>query len=180
MKDKRFKKQILSIFTIAIFLLLALCSVGEKESPDKNIEKVEQVENRKYIPGIAAADLHINLTSKGFEFEKKISTDYCYWKCSSKNTSYLYEAIAYGDNALSIYKIEATALNYSSKSTAEITKDFLGYIASLPYENATPEVATSWIKNNIDKNAIKIISGVKFELTANSPRARILTLTPIK
>ena len=71
-------------------------------------------------------------------------------------------------------------MNYSSADTNDKSKDFLGYVASIPYEGSKPAEAREWLKNNIHHNASITIGNVRFEIVANAPRARILNVLPVR
>lgn len=156
------------VFIIVILLLFTFsCSKKNLQNEDK------------YIPGISAVDLHGNLTNKGFKLEKKLDPKMCYWKCSYHTNEYEYIATAYGDSPTKIYKIEAVVLNYSNKNISSIAKDFLGYIATIPYDGSKPLEAKKWVITNINKNSKKSFGKVEYQIV-KSNKSIILTLEPIK
>ena len=136
----------------------------------------------QYIPGIAAVDVHGNFTNKGFILKKDLNTKLASWMCVQETSEYYFDVTVYGKDASRITKIEATALNYTNKDTASVVRDFIGYVATIPYDGSQPVKARQWVFDNINKNASMTIGTVRFEIYANpdTPRARILEMIPIE
>lgn len=178
------QKQVAALVSIVTLVSILLASCGPSEESDKATysSSTSTSSNEKYIPGIAAVDIHGNLTSRGFELKSNINTTLSSWTCTDKQADREYEVIVYGKGPTKITKIEATALNYSNKDTGEIAKDFFGFIASVPYDKAAPSQAKEWAMNNVSNSIRTTIGTVKFEIFANpnSPRARILEITPVQ
>lgn len=132
----------------------------------------------QYIPGLTAVDVHGNLTNKGFSLNKNLKPGNVYWECKNQNSEHLYHVFIYGDNASNIFQVKATVLNYSSKSTESLAKDFLGFIATIPYTGSKPNEAKNWVISNINKSCTTSIAGVTYEIVANpsSPLCRILII----
>ncbi len=149
-----------------------------KKSEYKPIKKTEKVTNKKYLQGMTAADLHGNLTNRSFKLEKKLSGDFNYWRCTQKTSTYEYEATAYGDGPWKIYKVEAVVLNFSVQSNKKVGRDFLAYIASIPYDGSEPRKANEWVKANVGKATSIVIGNAKFELFVND-LSIILEITPL-
>ncbi len=126
------------------------------------------------IPGLVAVDVHGNLTSKGFDLDKEIGTEGCFYHCTKKEESGVYYVRIYGRTPEAIEEVKASFTNYTNENTVELSKDFLGYISTLSYDNADPEKAKEWVIKNIGKNAKTEIGGVKFEIIANAPKMRTL------
>ena len=177
-EERKSSNKALVGFVVAVLLILVI-GIVMKVNNSEGDGTASSAGSVKLIPGLAAVDVHGNLTDKGFTLEKELSANPSRWTCKQTTSSYEYEAIAYGKMASQITKIDATVLNYSTKDTGEIAVDFIGYIATLPYDGSSPAQAREWVKNNINNSTTTIIGTVKFEIFANSARSRILTMTPI-
>ncbi|MFA6335957.1 MAG: hypothetical protein WCX48_10505 [Bacteroidales bacterium] len=162
------------IFSLTIFLILII-SCNNGGSKTVNILGVDC----KTIPGLTAVDVHGNFTNKGFSLEKRLETEVSTWTCKLSNLESEFIVVATGKDPDNIVNVQGTVLNYSDKNTSEIAKDFLGFIASLPYENSQPEVARDWVLNNIEKGGSTSIGNVKFEIIANGDKNRILNMDGI-
>jgi len=185
-------KKILNIVLFIILLMFIFgCDSGKKGLQEKKTETTQKsepgqlkkseskiVKNKKYLQGMTAADLHGNLTDRGFKLEKKLSGDFNYWRCTQKTSTYEYEATAYGDSPWKIYKVEAVVLNFSAQSNKKVGRDFLAFIASIPYDGSEPHKANEWVKANVGKATSIVISNAKFELFVNG-RSIILEITPL-
>ena len=176
-EEKKSPNKLLFGLWVAVVLILVIIFVPKVST--KSETTTSTARSVKLIPGLAAVDVHGNLTDKGFTLEKELSANPSRWTCTETTSSYEYIAVAYGKMASQITKIDATVLNYSTKDTGEIAVDFIGYIATLPYDGSSPAQAREWVKNNINNSTTTIIGTVKFEIFANSARSRILTMTPI-
>jgi len=174
-------KKIIKWIVIGVGILIVLGIIIGSSAP--KTEEVEQVvesnetEKEKIIPGITTADLTINLKNKGFDCkDMEISDDgMASWWCEETTLDHYFVVELLGNSPTKIQSIQTTALNYSVKDTNEVTKDFLGYIASIPYEGANQAGAKDWVKQNIGENTKKVIGNIKFTLSSNA-RARMLTI----
>jgi len=167
MKHKLF----FEVLTISIMIF----SCNGEHSKTENSSELEV----KTIPGLTAADVHGNLTNKGFILEKNLTAEGSSWTCKSSDTEKDLIVVVFGDSPTSILNVKGTVLNYSTEKTADIAKEFLGYLASLPYENSQPTIARDWVINNIETGGTTTIGNVKFEIFANGERNRILSMTGI-
>ncbi len=140
-----------------------------------------QGQDEKFIPGIQAVDVYLNLEKKGFQTKQTTLSlpegNVRLWKSEFNSGSYQHAVEIYGKSHDRITSIRATSLNFSSGSMSAVSRDFLGYIASAPYDGANQAEARAWVESNIDKSASKTFGGVKFEIIADSPNARILRIT---
>jgi len=129
------------------------------------------------IPGMTAADVKLNLENLGFTCtgpelgkDKLVS-----WECKEETQEHNFFVEVLGNGPLEILSVQATALNYSKEPTNAVVKDFIGYIASVPYTEADQKHARDWVGANISQSADTVISGVRFTLSGND-RTRILQI----
>ena len=155
---------------------LAIETEAKRKAEDSTVTTSK--ENNSLIPGIEAIDVYGNLEDRGFTVSKSISSNGILITCEDESSSRAYIAQIFGTNYDEIFAVKATVLNYSNQNINTIAKPFLGYIASLPYNNSKPIKARDWVYNNIYNSGSITIEGVKFEINANGGRGnRILTIT---
>lgn len=128
------------------------------------------------IPGLAAVDLHGNLTPKGFELTKNLGGVQSEWKCQLVDGLLNYVAEAFGPSASKITSVKATVYGVSASGIDQDAAEFLGFVASLPYDGADPAKARAWVAANVGRSAETVIGGVTFQTFANSPNARMLRI----
>ncbi len=170
-------------------------SVAELDQPNQEVvdtsntettteldsEIVAQVDS-KFIPGITAADVKLNFTDKGFTCDGPRAVDDQYlgffilYSCEFKTDEYEYRVEFDGESVTDILSVQGIVLNYGQRSLEEVATEFLGYVATLPYEGSNPEEAKVWAQQNIGvKTEIKI-GGVTFD-SAGTERSAILTIS---
>ena len=166
------------IYVIVIVLIICIGMINSALAKRDKQKKKQS----KCIPGIVAVDVHGNFTNKGFVLQTELGTELSYWKCVQKTSEHYFDVTIYGEDPFRITSIVATALNYTNKSTASVVKDFLSYVATIPYDGSKPIEARQWVFNNIDKGGSMVIGTVKFEIIVNldSPRTRILEMSPVE
>lgn len=141
-----------AIFTILIF---SSCGSGES-SKSVVINGIEQ----KTIPGLTAADIHLNFKEKGFVVTKNIGVEFSSWNCIMSSGLNTYFVMASGKGPSEIVSVDAnytTLGNFTNEG-----KEFLGYSASLPYKGANPKAAKEWTMRNLDLPRDTTIGYVKF------------------
>lgn len=132
------------------------------------------------IPGLAAVDVHGNLTNKGFKLSTLFGPEQAEWKCVQETNSYSMTVEVFGQSPTRITSIRAVYLNLLDEDTNQRAAEFLSFVASVPYEGASPAEAKSWVTDNIGVGATRTFAGVTFELIArpDSPRTRMLLIGP--
>ena len=162
-------------FSVLIVLTFSFLSCSSNDKSEKTETPIQQ-----YIKNISAASLYDPLQQKGFKVDKQIGGDAIFVDCD-KTTSASNEHVRIaGDEPSKIVEIRASYSNYSKGKTNELAKPFLGFIATLPYENSDPEQAKKWVEENISKNSTTNINGVTFEIIGTSKNLRTLLITPTK
>jgi hypothetical protein len=180
-RSKFFLGAIVGIGALVIILIANFIGQRDDKPSTKSTAAADSISSAyaevETIPGIAAVDLHGNLTDRGFSLDKNLSSAIKSWTCTQKNESNMYEAIVYGRGATEITKIQATAQNYSTGNTGKMAAEFLGFVATLPYDGATPAQSRTWVENNINSNTSTVIGGVTFEIFGSGSQTRILEMT---
>ena len=133
----------------------------------------KEVNSLKVIPGLAPVDIHLNLENMGFTIDKNIGVDGCFYNCTKTKLECDFHCRVYGENPSSVEEIKASYMSYTGESVGESAKTFLGYIATMPYDNSNPQQAKKWVLDHINKDATTNIGGVNYEMFA---RKNIRTL----
>jgi hypothetical protein len=139
-------------------------------------EKVTLQEKLTSIPGIGSGDIYENLINRGYKLTKEFGSDFCFFYCEKTTSEGTYYVRIGGRTPSQIEEIKASFTNYSNVNTNSLAKDFLGLMATVPYNNASPDAAKEWIINNINKTSSTEFGGVKFEMYANTSKVRILRI----
>lgn len=129
----------------------------------------------KDIAELTAADIKLSLQDLGFTCKGPDTIDSIDeynvgWSCEEKTDGHLYYVDWFGRNATSIGGVSATAQDYVSKTPTAEMREFLGYVASLPYRGASPAEAKTWVEKTAAKSGegvigTKTIGDVEFCLT---------------
>jgi hypothetical protein len=103
------------------------------------------------IPGLAAADVKLNLEPKGFTCEGPTSfldgVDYI--RDFHHAPTYSERVEITGMSPSDIRSVESTFFWFGAKAQLDANADaFLGYMATLPYEGASPEPAKTWVTSH--------------------------------
>ena len=112
----------------------------------------ETSEEQTTIPGLAAADVTLNLEQKDFSCSgpTKLQTKIAY-ACEWSDGVMDMVVDVYGLSPTKITLVEATATDIGPEVRHDEITDFLAYVATLPYEGAQPEQAAEWVRANVAK-----------------------------
>lgn len=155
-----------TIFWFIIIIWMIAWNSAEKNVENKTndtVTIVTETDNHQYIPWLTNADIQLNLEKKWFTCDKNLK----YWfrtRCKLNQTNADHDVEIYWKTATQIYLVDAMTINY----TSNLDKDFLWYIASLPYDTAEPENAKNRVIENIWKNNSTEIWWVKYEIESNN------------
>jgi len=159
-------KNKIPLLVFPVFFILASRAHGQTQRVEAPI-----------IKGLVAVDVHGNLTNKGFTLAKKFSTVQNEWKVSLTAANLTYDVGIFGTDPMEITAVVAT-ISGTAETVAAHAADFLQYVAKLPYDGANPAGASAWVTSNANRNASTVIGGVKFQIFANVPTARMLRISP--
>jgi hypothetical protein len=141
---------------------------------DFNGKTVNKSPKLAMIPGLAPVDVYMNFTNKGFKLTRRLNVSQCIYSCINTSSGNTLTVDVYGKTPEDVNTIEAAYASYESSN--EAAKDFLGYVATMQYENAAPQIAKDWVRNNIGRHATTYIGGVKFE-TFSKGEVRMLVMS---
>lgn len=133
------------------------------------------------IPGLHPHDVTVNLEQRGFTCS---SADqgalYFTWTCNWQEGQADATVLIYGRTLQTVDLVDSTVMQ-SGSPTEDIPLQILGFIATLPFDNADPANARAWVENEFPKlrgigDAHETqFGGVKFRLYG-IPTARTLEL----
>jgi hypothetical protein len=157
------------IFSLGLFQLQTWRSEISQEAEaakDRLKATFEQAEKRveatPVIPGMLAVDVYLNLEEKGFKTHKEFNAGAAQMLCQKMDADGLYLVGIQCAGASKVIAVEAT-VEPSTPITSD-AREFLAYIATLPYDGAKPEAARSWVKSHFGQTATTQIGGVQFHL----------------
>jgi hypothetical protein len=141
----------------------------------------QPTDNPKTIPGLTAIKFYFNLVNnKGFTQDTVYGKGtLATWTCKGKEAGCDLTAECHGRNAIEIQSATATVMHPNQGDPLPVAKQFLGDMATIPYEGAEPEQAKKWVEDHVGEVADTTINGVKFELKG-SQFVRTLIMTPVK
>lgn len=196
------------LFFISVFmiLLIGLVGCGETKSQKVSEQQPKEVQTTQetkvaetsktenageYIPGLAAADVKLNLEKRGFKFtDPKPLKEYTGYldegKTKDPDTGLELSCTISADDPTKvksvIFRADGTlaAGTISENSYLSMAKSYLGFCATMPYDGADPEKARQWVEENINNvkqnQSMDIKIGlVKYRLAGNS-YFRLLTI----
>ena len=99
------------------------------------------------------------------------------WSCTRLRNDIGIEYIVdfFGANPTRIEGVSAKVIQQGTSNIDEAAFAFLGFVATLPYEDSDPECAQAWVENNIATGGETTIGGVQFDLHTTAT-ARILEI----
>lgn len=96
-------------------------------------------------------DVYGNLEDRSFECDgPSTGEQFVLWTCELSDVGAEYYAEIYGDSATGIRLVDGSVTSYVPTETDALAADFLGFLASLPYEGSQPERAREWVEGNVD------------------------------
>lgn len=154
-------------------------------SKENNLQQEDNkrlAENVKYIEGLAPVDVYLNLEKQGFKTNKQIGGDYGNMWTSTKSYAGIdYEVNVYSSDINNVESVSAKAMVDITQKDIIAVQQFLIYISSLPYDNASPQRAGQWVKANFNNDKAAITIGdAKFTLYAPSAVMRMLVVEKSK
>jgi hypothetical protein len=152
------------IYLVALLLSFILVqSCGNSESKVNNIVTIAGVEY-KTIPGLQAVDVHGNFTINGFKLTTNLTAEPASWACRKEDLGASYSVTAFGRSADQITLVDAHVVSRPEK-IVNVSREFISYVASIPYKGANPEAASNWAVSKVKNGGDTIINGVTFKIS---------------
>lgn len=101
------------------------------------------------LPGLMPADVTVNLEQRGLTCGLVEQGQLYYSRiCSVKAANYSLHIDIYGREPFIVDYIGVTVLQFSSPDN-EFAASFLGFMATMPYDNAIPQEARNWVETTL-------------------------------
>lgn len=128
------------------------------------------------IPNMIAADVYANFQERDFKIVKNINNDGTDIHCELSTSDVKYDVVITGCTPNKIISVEAMATDYSGNNL-EAVKSFIGFVATLEYDNSNPKQARKWIENNINNDGAQTtIGGVTFSINFKSKYSKSFSM----
>lgn len=135
----------------------------------------------KTIPGLTPVDVYGNLKNKGLRCvgpRRSAATGRTTWTCSDSDAFNTYDAFIASTNTLNVTIVQATVTSSLTRPTAGAPRDYIGYVATIPYRGSRPAAARAWVVRNFSRSHARTTIGrVIFEMWGRG-RAVLLEIRP--
>ncbi|OPY64076.1 MAG: hypothetical protein A4E56_00130 [Pelotomaculum sp. PtaU1.Bin065] len=159
--------------------------VTQTNAEENNKPASVDAEKPKFIPGIAAADIKLNLEKWGLKFtgprplSEEVGGGYLDdGKVKDPDTGVDLSCTISAETPTkiktAIFRVDGSLMagTISRDIFIAVTEGFLGYCATLPYDGAEPAKAKAWVEDNVEKIKIgqpisSTIGSVNYRLAGN-------------
>jgi hypothetical protein len=143
------------------------------KKPSQEEQKPEPGPAPRNIPGLTPQEVYLNLENRDFkcsEPELMGPDNQVRWTCEKQKANGEYLVEINSSDANSVRLVEATVITSDPAHADALAQDFLGYVATIPYEGAHPEEAKAWVKQNVGSKASAEVGGVSYTLGGKAGR----------
>ena len=144
----------------------------------------QEVPELGLLPGLQPIDVELNLENRQFNCELVYVPEENYpdfkWECISETAQYYMLVEIWSKSLVTVDLLQSTILQFGTPD-AELAANFLGFMATMPYDGAEPEKARTWVEDTLPTIIVSgdvreaTFSGVKFQLYG-IPTARFLEI----
>lgn len=180
-KRRKINKKILlfGCLPVLLFVLVAAFftfSGDESTSSSPQTVTSEDHADIPCIPGLSPTDVYLNLEKEGFKTERTLDSENGnLWISKRSANGIKYKVDMFSYSTKNVVSISATAMIDVNEKDIVATKQFFQFISTLPYDNANPKLAASWVDKNFNNNkATTTIGGVTFTMLAPTQFVRML------
>ena len=180
-KRRKINKKILlfGCLPVLLFLLVAAFftfSGDESTSSSPQTVTSEDHADIPCIPGLSPTDVYLNLEKEGFKTERTLDSENGnLWISKRSANGIKYKVDMFSYSTKNVVSISATAMIDVNEKDIVATKQFFQFISTLPYDNANPKLAASWVDKNFNNNKVTTtIGGVTFTMLAPTQFVRML------
>lgn len=180
-KRRKINKKILlfGCLPVLLFVLVAAFftfSGDESTSSSPQTVTSEDHADIPCIPGLSPTDVYLNLEKEGFKTERTLDSENGnLWISKRSANGIKYKVDMFSYSTKNVVSISATAMIDVNEKDIIATKQFFQFISTLPYDNANPKLAASWVDKNFNNNkATTTIGGVTFTMLAPTQFVRML------
>jgi len=162
-----------------ISLVVAVWSLSTVESPGNVPDASGRNGIRAAIPGLMPVDIYGNITTLGFSsvgpntYGEEVGVDsFVHWVLTKENQNIAYKVEIFSNSGNDVYRIRlrSDAKIGLEGSVENLSKDFFGYIATIPHDGAQPDLAKTWVQENISSDLTEkviretVIAGLKYKI----------------
>jgi hypothetical protein len=143
------------------------------KKPSQEQQKPEPEPAPRNIPGLTPQDVYLNLENRDFkcsEPELMGRNNQVRWTCEKQEANGEYLVEINSSDANSVRLVEARVISSDPAHADALAQDFLGYVATIPYEGAHPEEAKAWVKQNVGSKVSAEFGGVSYTLGGKAGR----------
>lgn len=180
-KRRKINKKILlfGCLPVLLFVLVAAFFTFSGDESTSSSPQTVTSENHADIPcisGLSPADVYVNLEKEGFKTESTFDSENGnLWSSTRSANGIKYKVDMFSYSTKNVVSISATAMIDVNEKDIVATKQFFQFISTLPYDNANPKLAASWVDKNFNNNkATTTIGGVTFTMLAPTQFVRML------
>lgn len=180
-KRRKINKKILlfGCLPVLLFVLVAAFftfSGDESTSSSPQTVTSEDHADIPCIPGLSPTDVYLNLEKEGFKTERTLDSENGnLWISKRSANGIKYKVDMFSYSTKNVVSISATAMIDVNEKDIVASKQFFQFISTLPYDNANPKLAASWVDKNFNNNkATTTIGGVTFTMLAPTQFVRML------
>jgi len=149
--------RIIGLLLVLAVLSLAACVTNEEDEPSLASPASSRPLSSPTIPGLTAADVTGNLERRGLDCTgiRIESGGTATWFCSGSAG----QVTVRGTSPTRIRAVNAAAFG-SDRQAA----DFLGFVATVPYDGAQPQSARAWVESQVASGGSTSFGGARFQL----------------
>ena len=180
-KRRKINKKILlfGCLPVLLFVLVAAFftfSGDESTSSSPQTVTSEDHADIPCIPGLSPTDVYLNLEKEGFKTERTLDSENGnLWISKRSANGIKYKVDMFSYSTKNVVSIISTAMIDVNEKDIVASKQFFQFISTLPYDNANPKLAASWVDKNFNNNkATTTIGGVTFTMLAPTQFVRML------
>lgn len=169
-------------------------AVSSSPAPSSTEDEPISLLGDKVIPGLMAADIKLNLKKWGLKdaSPKRVEGFKEVTFSSSVTDPDTGAMLTYFLSTDSVMHVKAATFSVTNMAVISgedflaVAGGYLGYCATVPYDDADPAKAKKWIEDNIEKcnepGKIEtlVIGGAEFSLYGNATGARVLDIKAVK
>jgi len=168
---------------ISTFTAAPITSTVPAEILTSTVEPTPDQKVIGLLPGLSAVNVTLNLEGQEFTCTavKKVGSHYERTCLKGLHSESLFQVVIFGREPFVVDFIETSVLQ-AKEPDKNIAAPLLGFMATMPYDGATPEEAKAWVESTIptlsgqpDDAKETMFGGVKYVLSG-PPKALVLEM----
>lgn len=174
------------LFALLLITVLATdtpeaAAARQSEAAKAEVAPVTAKSAHQVIPGLNPVDVYLSLEKRGFTVKKSYRDGYSLRTCIQEMPSITFSTNVGGPGTKEVDDVTATVMVDVAEKTVQAGRDFLAFVASVPYTDANPQSAHDWVLANYDQDgATTTIGGAVFTIKAPTVAYRMLMIQPVR